>query len=83
MSEPIKSQRTDGRGHWPAGKSRSPLTAPQRARVIRKLRKAIEELKSIRATARTLGISDRSVRRVLNGEDQPTERLQTLVDARL
>lgn len=80
---PLKSKRADGLGHWPAGKSRSTLTAAERARVIRKLRKAAVELESVRAVARTLEMSDRSIRRILSGEDQPSERMQKLVDARL
>lgn len=79
----LKSKRKDGRGHWPAGKHRSTLTAAERATVIRKLRKAIKNLESIRAVSRTLGISDRSIRRILAGEDQPTERIRDLVQARL
>lgn len=76
----MKSRRDDGRGHWPAGKYRSALTAAQRASVIRRIRKAVEQLESIRAVARTLGVSDRSVRRLLAGEDQPTERMRELLN---
>jgi hypothetical protein len=83
MTEPIKSKRADGLGHWPKGKARSTLTESQRAAVARKLRKAIGDLQSIRAVARTLGLSDRSIRRILSGEDQPTERIRNLVNARL
>lgn len=74
----LKSQRADGLGHWPRGKSRSTLTAAERAAVIRKLRKAAEDLQSIRAVARTIAVSDRSIRRILSGEDQPTERIRDL-----
>jgi lambda repressor-like predicted transcriptional regulator len=73
----MKSQRADGLGHWPRGKARSTLTAAERAAVIRKLRKAVE-LQSIRSVARTLGLSDRAVRNVLSGQDQPTERIKAL-----
>lgn len=79
----MKSLRRDGRGHWPAGKQRTePLTAPQRAAVIRRLRKA-QETESLRGIARTLRVSDRSIRRLLTGEDQPTVRMYALVRSRL
>lgn len=80
-AKPIKSKRDDKRGHWPAGKSRSTLTAAERARVLRKLRK-VAETESIRSIARTLDVSDRSIRRLFSGEDQPTERIRDLVAAR-
>lgn len=79
----MKSERADGLGHWPAGKARSTLTAAERASVIRKLRKAALDLKSVRAVARTLGVSDRSIRRIFSGEDQPTARIRGLVQQRL
>lgn len=79
---PLKSQREDGRGHWPAGRARSNITAAERARVIRRLHKAAET-ESLRAIARTLGVSDRSIRRIFTGEDQPTERIRDLVQRRL
>lgn len=78
----MRSSRADGRGHWPRGKERSTLTAYQRAAVLRRLHKAAED-QSIRAIARTLGVSDRSIRRLFSGEDQPTERIRGLVRARL
>jgi len=83
VSAVLKSKRADGLGHWPAGKARSTLTLPERARVIRKLRKATVDLESVRAVARTLEISDRQIRRIFAGEQQPTEWLRDLVDARL
>lgn len=78
MSRPIKSQRADGFGHWPKGKARSTLSAAARAAVIRRLRKA-NETESVRGMARAMDISDRSLRRILSGEDQPTERIQNLL----
>lgn len=78
----MKSRREDGKGHWPAGKSRSTLTAAERATVLRRLHRAAEDA-SIRAIARTLGVSDRSIRRLFTGEDQPTDRIRDLVRARL
>lgn len=82
MAQPIKSQREDGRGHWPKHKARSTLTAAERARVLRRLHKAAET-ESLRAIGRTLGVSDSSIRRLFTGEDQPTERMRDLVVARL
>lgn len=78
----MKSKRTDGFGHWPAGKPRSTLTAPQVAAVLRKLHRALEKL-SKREVARILEISDRSVRRILAGEDLPSERTAQRVNGRL
>lgn len=78
----LKSKRADGLGHWPKGKARSTLTAAERAAVIRRLRK-LNETESIRGIARTLGVSDSSIRRILSGDDQPTERIRKLVDSRL
>jgi hypothetical protein len=82
-AKPLESQRPDGRGHWPAGKHRSTLSAAERAAVITRLRKAVEVYESIRGVARVLEVSDRSIRRALSGEDQPSERLRALVRARL
>ena len=79
MSAPPRSARADGRGHWPAGKLRTTLTPPERRVVLGHLRAAVRELHSMRAVGRALGISDRSVRRALDGTDQPTERLRTLL----
>jgi hypothetical protein len=81
--KPIDSKRQDGRGHWPAGKPRSTLTAAERAAVVAKLRKGVDAYQSIRGVARVLEVSDRSIRRILEGEAQPGERLQSLVKARL
>lgn len=78
----MTSSRADGLGHWPRGKARSTLSAPQRAAVIRRLRR-VAETESLRSIARTLGVSDRSVRRLLSGDDQPTERMRALVRGRL
>lgn len=79
---PTKSTREDGRGHWPAGKHRSPLTAHQRATVIRQLRAMVASQESIRGAARVLEVSDRTIRRILSGEDQPSESMQQKLRAR-
>lgn len=77
-----KSQREDGRGHWQRGRSRSTLTAAERALVIRRLRK-LAETESARGIAKTLGVSNSAVSRILSGEDQPSARMLRLVRARL
>ena len=78
----MKSKREDGRGHWQAGRPRSTLTAPQVAACLRKLRKALQE-QSRRGVARTLGISDTSVARIVRGEDLPSAATAQLVADRL
>lgn len=78
----MKSARKDHRGHWPAGKSRSTLTAAQVATVLRKLNRALEE-QSMVQVAKTLGISDTQVRRIKLGEDLPSENTYRLVMKRL
>lgn len=80
MSVERKSRRADGLGHWPAGKHRSPLSAAERAQVIRRLRKLVDAQESMRGAARVLGVSDRLVRRVLSGEQQPGEKLSHALD---
>ena len=78
----MKSIRKDHRGHWPAGKQRSPLTAAQIATVLRKLNRALED-QSMLAVAKVVGISDTQVRRIVRGEDLPSERTYDLVTRRL
>lgn len=60
-----------GNGGWPKGRTRSTLTASERARCIRKLRK-LRETESLRAIARTIGVTDKTLRRILAGERQPS-----------
>lgn len=81
-SPEMKSQREDGRGHWVRGKQRSTLTASQIASVLRKLNKALEEQSMIQV-GKTVGISDTQIRRIVRGEDLPSERTYSLVMARL
>jgi len=71
----LQSERKDGKGHWPAGKSRSTLTPPQQERVIWRLRTALDVLGSMREIARRMEVSEKQVRRVLSGEQPPTERI--------
>lgn len=68
-----KSNRKDGRGHWPEGKRRGGLTLAEHARVIAAIDRGIKDHGSIRAVARALKKSDRTVRRLRSGEDWPTK----------
>lgn len=68
----MKSERSDGRGHWTHGKRRSVLTAEERRAFLAAIRRHAAA-EGIRATARHLKCSDRSVRRWLAGEDWPTQ----------
>lgn len=74
----FRSKRSDRRGHWPKGKPQSTLSIANRAMVVRELRRACVT-QSKRSVALKLGVSDRSVRRILAGEDQPSQRLYDLV----
>jgi hypothetical protein len=67
----MNSKRADKLGHWPAGKPRSPLTAPQVATVVYKLNRALKD-QSMRAVAKVVGISDTTVRKIVRGEDLPS-----------
>lgn len=78
----MKSQREDGRGHWARGKQRTTLNPVQIAACLRKLHKALEE-QSMRGVAKTLGISDTQVGRIVRGEDLPSEATYELVRERL
>lgn len=76
----MKSQRKDGYGHWPRGKARSTLTAAQVATVLRKLNRALEDQSMIQV-GKAVGISDTQIRRIVRGEDLPSERTYQLVTA--
>ncbi len=74
------SSRDDGRGHWPSGKPRNAQTPAQRKRarrVLSRLERALPArpsrtaVISRRIVADRLGISDRTLRRWLAGEDWP------------
>ncbi len=78
----MESKRKDARGHWPRGKARSTLTAAQIAQVLRKLNRALEDQSMIQV-AKIVGISDTQVRRIVRGDDLPSERTYELVRARL
>lgn len=78
----LESQREDGRGHWARGKARSTLSAAQIATVLRKLNRALED-QSMLALSKVLGISDTQIRRIVRGDDLPSERTYRLVVERL
>lgn len=63
---------------WPKGKPRTTLAPPARKTTLTML-KNMTKLRSVRSIAATLGVSDRSIRRILSGEDQPSERMYRLV----
>lgn len=78
----MKSKRADGLGHWPKGKPRTTLTAPQIAASLRRLNRALQE-QSMRAVSRVLGISDTQVRRLKLGHDLPSAATAALISERL
>lgn len=67
------SSRKDGRGHWTPGKPRSDASDTDVRRTLAAIRRANERDKhSLRSIARTVGVSDRAVRRWLSGDHRPT-----------
>ena len=74
-----KSQRSDGRGHWPSGRRRHSVDAKRLDAAMAGLRTLLATRRrwgavSARALAAHLGVSDRTVRRWLSGEDHPDGR---------
>jgi transcriptional regulator with XRE-family HTH domain len=66
---------TAARGHWPAGKPRNPTTGVKTA--VAALQRLLTKHRtpgkiSARALAAAIGVSDRTVRRWLAGEDVPS-----------
>lgn len=82
MRPEMKSKRKDHRGHWPAGKPRTTLTAAQIATVLRKLNRALEDQSMIQV-GKVIGISDTQVRRIVTGHNLPSEATYEAVMARL
>lgn len=78
----MKSKREDRRGHWPAGKQRSTLTAAQIATTLRKLNKALEDQSMIQV-AKVLNISDTQIARIVRGHNLPSQATYERVTARL
>lgn len=80
----LKSKRSDGRGHWPAGKRRNP-DAGNWGRTRLAVRRFIDANYSpgsisYRALAADLGISDRSVRKWITGQSRPDPATQEAVE---
>ncbi len=67
MPETAKSKK----GHWPAGRRRNnPRGWPL---LLARLKKYVAQRASCNETARAIGVSDRTLRRWLSGEDLPGE----------
>lgn len=72
------------RGHWPLGKRRhpKPLPAELRGRIDRLLADHPRYgVRSLRAIAAHLEVSDRTIRRWLSGEDHPAPEQLTALTA--
>jgi len=83
-SKSMKSKRNDGMGHWPKGKRRNTVAGWSRTRLG--LQRLLDNhyqrgVISIRALAADVGVSDRTVRRWLSGEDVPAAESAELVAA--
>lgn len=79
-----KSARADGRGGWTPGKRRSGINVRAKNAFVLLLRRACaRQDSSIRAVARTLDVSDRTVRRWLSGEDWPASEEIAVLSRRL
>lgn len=79
----MKSKRKDGLGHWPRGKRRNEDRGDWSGLRLR-LRRLIDDhwqqgVVSIRAAAEAVGVSDRSIRRYLSGEDRPAPETQEAI----
>ena len=82
IMKPIASKRHDKRGHWPAGKRRH-ADSGQWSRTRLTISALVNEhyshgVRSMRALAVAVGVSDRAVRRWLSGEDRPSPQMQVM-----
>lgn len=80
----MRSQREDGRGHWPKGKRRN-QDAGNWQRIRLSTHRLIENhwrhgKITYRALAAAVGVSDRTIRRYLAGEDRPPVELQEAIE---
>jgi DNA-binding transcriptional regulator YiaG len=66
------SNRTDGRGHWPAGRFRNNGT-PATVKRLRAGLVILTKARKLRPLADQLGRSERTLRRWRDGIDRPTE----------
>lgn len=78
----MNSKRIDSRGHWPAGKPRSPLSAMEVSAALAKLNRALTD-QSMRSVARILGIADTQVRRIVRGIHLPSQNTAAKIRERL
>lgn len=81
--QPLKSSRADGRGGWVAGKRRNPDVGDW-SRIRIDLVALLNDSPprgpiTCRGLAAVLGVSDRSVRRWVSGEDRPDPATQEAI----
>ncbi len=79
----MKSKRKDSKGHWPAGKRRHEDVVKW-SRVRLQLTRLLADkhkrgVISARAVAADVGVSDRTIRRYLSGEDRPSPATQRAI----
>lgn len=73
MSTPVfVSHRADGRGHYPAGRRRTTLTASQQRRTRRYLKRILRLGYSLRKVAKVIGRHPTVVAKWLSGKCWPT-----------
>lgn len=88
----IKSKRSDGLGHWPAGKPRNiapdrwPAVQRRLARLLRNVdygrsEIAMADRRSRHGLAAALGVNEKSVRRWLDGDRNPTADTVDAIEA--
>lgn len=77
--EIVKSQRADRKGHWPKGQPRSGLTKLE-GQLVASIIWQRCRVSSMRAVARELGLSDRTVRRILAGIVRPSVQTRDRVE---
>lgn len=71
-------KKKPNRGHWPAGKRRHPkMPAKLKARINKAITPIAggpvpEGTHTVKSIARDIGVSDRTLRRWLSGEDNPS-----------
>ena len=77
----MQSHRKDNRGHWPAGKPRHPVPPPELIVGLNAL--YLHQHASLRYMAEKIGVSDRTLRRWLAGEDHPHPSMYRKITALL
>lgn len=79
----MKSNRKDGRGHWPRGKRRSRITTHKLLHILKIVERAVEQGLSRRELARLARVDEHTVRRWISREDWPSERSVKMILRRL